>query len=350
MKILFPCDVDPNPFVRTLADEMRARGHRVDQGVDFFWNSAERYDIVHFQWPNAVFRWNDADVTDARIAEALGRIAFFRSGGARILITRHNERPHWANPQLTKLYEAIEGACDTVVHLGEASVRSAKALPHMAKLKHVVVPHHIYPGIDRAVSREAARARLGIADGARVMLAFGAFRNDEERLLALQAAADCRVRLLAPRLFQFPVRRKGQGVDWTEFRRRLRFLRFGVFSANRMVSDEDLPNYFAAADAVFLQRIGTLNSGNLPMAYSFGKVVIGPDCGNIGEILRTTGNPTFDPKDAKSVATAVRRGFELAAAGKGAENRARAEADWRVGKVVSWLLAAYDPAKEGRSA
>lgn len=343
MKILFPCDPDGNPFVQTLAEEMRVRGHHVDQGVDFFWKGALDYDIVHFQWPNALFRWDDSAITPEGIRAVVARIDAHRKSGARLFLTRHNESPHWAKTAVLDLYAAVEGACGVVVHLGEASRVSAQALPHMARACHIVIPHHVYPGIDRSVNRLTARRHLKIGADERVLLAFGAFRNDDERLLALCAAHNQpkRTRLLAPRLFQFPVRFQGRFI-WSEVRRRLRYLPYGIFQACPSVPDSELPQYFAAADIVLLQRLNTLNSGNLPMAFSFGRVVVGPDCGNMGPILRETGNPTFDPSSRLSVAVAVDEGFDLAAAGKGEENKSYAEEHWRVGQIVSSLLDEYD--------
>lgn len=40
-----------------------------------------------------------------------------------------------------------------------------------------------------------------------------------------------------------------------------------------------------------------MNSGNLPLAFHFRKMVIGPNTGNVGEILKKSDNLTFDIKD-----------------------------------------------------
>ena len=42
---------------------------------------------------------------------------------------------------------------------------------------------------------------------------------------------------------------------------------------------------------VFIQRTDILNSGNVPLALSFGRVVTGPDSGNIGGLLAETSTP-----------------------------------------------------------
>ena len=61
----------------------------------------------------------------------------------------------------------------------------------------------------------------------------------------------------------------------------------GVRTENneRIISDEDLPYYFAVSDVVFIQRCVILNSGVVPMAFLFGRGVVGPDSGVVGRIF-----------------------------------------------------------------
>ena len=83
------------------------------------------------------------------------------------------------------------------------------------------------------------------------------------------------------------------------------------------IPDHEVDVYVKAADALFIPRYEALNSGNVFLGFTFGKPVIGPAIGNIGEVLTLTGNPTFDPRHVKSIAwalAAVRR-EELAALG-----------------------------------
>ena len=86
-------------------------------------------------------------------------------------------------------------------------------------------------------------------------------------------------------------------VGWPAVRARWRHMRL---EPKRDFTDEEVALYFAAADAVFIQRLDDLNSGNLPMAFLFRKAVAGPAGGNIGEWLRKTDNPVFDPQDPDS--------------------------------------------------
>ena len=101
------------------------------------------------------------------------------------------------------------------------------------------------------------------------------------------------------------------------------------------------PAYFTAADVVFIQRLRILNSGNLPMGFYYGRPVLGPAVGDVGEILQEAGNPTFDPEDAPSVATALRRALAAVNGPLGAANRVKADAEWNMEKTLDRLEGVY---------
>ncbi len=55
-----------------------------------------------------------------------------------------------------------------------------------------------------------------------------------------------------------------------------------------------------------------LNSGNITLGFTFGLVVLGRNGGDIGEILKETKNPVFDPADDKSIKIALNTSLNLA--------------------------------------
>lgn len=308
-------------FTETLGAALVKAGCRVDYGRDRFWRTKPgTYDIVHLQWPEILIGGKAEAATEATLARIRGRLAELKRAGSKIVYTRHNRLPHRiAGEGVEKLTEICETRVNAIVHMGETSRRECIAKhPEATTVVQAVIPHHLKDEIDFSLSREAARSRLGIAADERVMLAFGAFRHEEEVALLRQAVAGLdvpRFRLLAP---QCP----GEGF-------------VGV------VPDEELPVYFAAADVVFLPRVKVLNSGILPLAFDAARVCVGPSDGNAGEILRETGNPVFDSTDRASVQAAIHCGFELSAKGKGAENRAFARARWTPQMIARKTVALY---------
>ena len=171
--------------------------------------------------------------------------------------------------------------------------------------------------------KHEARRLLGIDDDEKVLLAFGGFRHEEECNIAVSGFQDAkntipRLRLLAPRLPE----------------------KYG-FGNGKPVESKLLPLYFAASDVVLIARKRILNSGNLPLGYYFGKPVVGPDVGDVGEILRETGNPVFDVCDPSSVGRSIVAAFAAIKDGLGAHNREYAERNWNISRVVDLLYDVY---------
>ena len=117
----------------------------------------------------------------------------------------------------------------------------------------------------------------------------------------------------------------------------------GIRFSHEVIPDDMMQCYFCAADVVLIQRVDALNSGNLPMAFHAGKVVVGPNVGNVGAILRETGNYAFDPQDINSAASALQKA--LTETEKGKENRTYATEHWASDIVASSLLKYYQQSK-----
>jgi hypothetical protein len=113
----------------------------------------------------------------------------------------------------------------------------------------------------------------------------------------------------------------------------------GIQFSNEVIPDDLMQCYFCAADVILIQRLDILNSGNLPMAFHAGKVVVGPDVGNVGQILRKTGNFTFDPHDMRSAVSALQNALE--ATSKGDENKTYATEQWSSERIATSLLKYY---------
>ena len=119
-------------------------------------------------------------------------------------------------------------------------------------------------------------------------------------------------------------------------------------SPEPLIPDEQLPCYLAAADVVFIQRTDILNSGNVPLALSFGRVVTGPASGNIGGLLAETGNPAFDPAAPRSVDIALERAARLSATDQGARIRAYAQEHFGIGRIAAMYGGLYERLYDGK--
>jgi len=169
----------------------------------------------------------------------------------------------------------------------------------------------------------------------KAVLTFGNFRYAQEKALvttAISGQRDRRVRLIAPKWHkasEYAFSLKHPMLALRSLNKCIRARLTGMsLDCKKVISDEEVARYFTAADVVLIQRVEDLNSGNIPMAFLFGKTVVGPDCGNIGDWLRKTGNVVFDATRSESVCSGLSRALALSETGLGAENHRFAMENW----------------------
>jgi glycosyltransferase involved in cell wall biosynthesis len=168
----------------------------------------------------------------------------------------------------------------------------------------VVVPDPVVP-LASCVTQEEARARLGLPQGRPTFLYFGGLRWDKGPDILLEALqwldGDWSAIVAgAPAAF-------GE-ADVEQYREKLRdpgrlIARLGH------VRDEDMNDYFAAADAVVLpyRRAFKGTSGVLQRAAGAGKAVIACDVGEIGRIVRENRlGIVVEPESPESLAKGMR--------------------------------------------
>lgn len=353
MKILFAFNRDLNPYVNVVMNGLAQAGCPVESGTEEFWNAARfDHDIIHIQWPETLFDWRVP--TPIELLFLRQRLQDVKRR-AKLVYTRHNEVSHHANESnaaiLGELYTLLETECDVMIHLGEASRNACLKRPELRDKIHVVIPIPVYDELYApyaGLAPSQARRRLGIPLNRKIVLAFGNFRFEREQTLvteAFLAQTDRRVHLLAPkwhkpRDYSFELKHP------MLFLRSLRKAAWGWshrmdLGAKKSISDEEVALYFAAADVVFIQRVDDLNSGNIPMAFLFKKVAVGPDSGNIGEILEATGNPVFTTQDPASPGRALMQALELSARNHGGNNFNYAMEHWTSRQIGAAHAALY---------
>ncbi|MDD3037758.1 glycosyltransferase family 1 protein [Bacteroides sp.] len=307
-----------NLFATVLCDAIRLVGIEVQCSVEEFWNSDMEYNIIHFQWPEEVIGRNSNDF--GIISRLKERIDFFRSRGTHFIYTRHNLCPSSANEVINHAYEIIESESDIVVHMGHYSLNEFAA-GHSGS-RNVIIPHPVYEYTYREdISIERARQYLNLPQDAFIVTAFGKFHNNKERRMTLNAFSKWNKRnklLLAPRFYPFSrINKYGHNFLKRWISRTGYYLLIPLFNhfskihagaSDEMIDSCDLPYYIAACDMVFIQRKEALNSAMVPLAFLYHKVVVGPNVGNIGEWLRETSNPTFNPDDPPNIVKALEKG------------------------------------------
>lgn len=297
-------------------------------------------DVVHVQWPEALSGWREPTADDLeRIAAALRRLK--RQG--ILVATVHNEYPHGKDTAaFRRLYALIYREADGLIHMGEASraMVEGRFPEEVAGTEHAVIPHGDYSWFPNTVSRGEARARFGYDADDAVFLTFGTVRGEGEVALLRHAfeQADVKGKRLhiASRLPHSAAR------AWRRYVLRWPFWRSDAVRLHeQFIEPDEVQHYLNAADVLFVPRKNTMNSGNVPLGLTFGRVVVGPATGVVGEVLEATGNPTFDPEDPASAARALEAGYALARDGHGEANAhyARTQLSWS--RVAEMHVAFY---------
>ena len=326
-----------NLFVPVIRTRLSVHGIEAISSVDEFWNPSRSYDIIHIHWPEEVVGWNVNDVDIDKRLET--RLRYFKEKGSRVYYTCHNLSPHYGSPLHQACYRVVERMADCMVHLGNYSLGKMAGL--YPDCRHVLIPHPIYLGAyDDTLTREAAREYWGIDRRTFVVTAFGKFRRRDEVWMTLKAFFSLPRRkklLLAPRMLPGSYPKPLLSV----IRCLLHLLGVRTENNERIISDEDLPYYFAVSDVVFVQRCVILNSGVVPMAFLFGRGVVGPDSGNVGELLRVTANLVFSPSDQGSVNSMLRSAMNMDLDDLGAKNRRYADKYLHPDKIAGLYAKCY---------
>ena len=400
MKILIPYEINTtgkrNPFLFLLARALRSNPDVEQLGHGFGWLREEgEWDIIHLHWPEALAEsvlpgaFIDTGVGDSQIEELTRLLSDWKRKGARILLTVHNTRPHAKAPGAERLYNEIYRLTDGFIHMGrrseelfEENVRPANrdtspesglsdtdsdfTTPASGSASGTstagstpasfVIPHGDYSIFPDRTDRQAARKKLNertgeklqIEPSTRLILAFGAIRNRQELELGIdafsQASLDDTAYLMAGKL---PYRFKSNPKHFSS-RKKLYLNRWNkrILTDERIIMPEEVQYYLNSADLLFIPRLDTLNSGNVALGFTFGRVVAGPDVGVIGEILKETGNPVFNPKSADSAAGAIKRGLQMADEGHGEANRSYCKEKMNWNRIAEMHLEVFKELKD----
>ena len=190
---------DMNPYVSSLVSGLTECGHEVVCSLTLFWDCVEKYDLLYFQWPEAVFDWRKNEIDIDKLSKHFKRI---KETGIKTLITCHNLHPHNNDTKTTELYNTIYAKVDAFHHMGRFSYEFMKK--KYPDRHHFIAPHHVSDSLWlNPVCLSEAKAKFRIPKSNIVVSSFGAFRNTDEVWLFVNMAKDINDRNLsffAPRI------------------------------------------------------------------------------------------------------------------------------------------------------
>lgn len=330
-----------NPFVPTLENSILNEHDDISfcSVKSEFWENDD-WDIVHVMWPDC-----DCFATPMRQGRDLqAKLTSLKNNGTIIVATIHNIQTHHAGGEtvFADAYQIVYTLADVMIHLGQFSYN------HMVKkypdARHVIIPHHVYDTLyTNLPTKEEALRHFGYSEG-RYALCMGTFRHKEERQMVCNIMKQFpTVKFVIPKLYGMP--KIPVNASW--IKERIKHVCYSIKYPNlyctheSFVSDDELPYYFALSDVTILQRLDTLNSGNLPLGMLMGNVIVGPNVGNMGHLLNETGNFAFAPYDVHSIWSAMENALTAAKNGKGAENRKYALGKWNTKSMAEKHYALY---------
>jgi glycosyltransferase involved in cell wall biosynthesis len=169
------------------------------------------------------------------------------------------------------------------------------------------VPHPVYDIFGENTDREAAKKRLGVT-AKEVALFFGFIRGYKGLMNLIRAVA-----LLPPeRDFQLLV-----GGEFYEDDQPYRDLirELGVEKRivlhDRYIPNEEVPDFFGAANVVVLPYVSATQSGIIQIAYNFNRPVITTRVGGLPEVVRPGElGEVVEPEDPPARAAAIADYFE----------------------------------------
>ena len=345
MKVLIPLENDwiyRNPFVGVLNDEFKEYDDvEIITGVRHFWDSTNKYDIIHIYWPQCLLQ---GEYSERTLDELDAKIKEYKTNGTKIVSTCLNLAAHYSNnSKLNDSYDLVYGLSDTIIHLAEYSRKLlAEKFPDV---KSTIIEHHVYDTLyNRFPTKEESYKTLHLSKSKNYILSFGTYRSKEEINFVFKVAKSIYDKtgyyFLIPLLYPLGST-KSYKYYIRKFLYRLKMLNRPYIKYGHDYVNQLLPEYYAVSDISFIQRIKILNSGNVPMGFFWGHVVVGTQDGCVGNILSERGNPTFDYENIVSVVNAVCDAINLSKQGKGEENRRYVLENCTVLKTVEKIYDIY---------
>jgi glycosyltransferase involved in cell wall biosynthesis len=227
-----------------------------------------------------------AHIQSVNLIELLMIIAL-RIINRRVVFTIHNVMPRHQRIRFYHklLYRAMYSFCHEII------IHSIKGKEEVAELYRIngnkihVIPHGDYKFFmpKDQISKEEAKARLGISSDCKTILFFGAIRENKGLKNILFALPSIKEKVYKVKLLIV-------GETWEDYRKYRKIivekdLQESVYEKLGYVANDEVPIYFFAADVVVLPYNEITQSGILQIAYAFGKPVVATDLAGFREAL-----------------------------------------------------------------
>lgn len=204
----------------------------------------------------------------------------------------HNYQSHEGKEVERKLTNFYLSKQDQIVALSELV---ASQIKQKLSTKVGSIPHPIYAQFGEKITRKEAREILGIPPEKKVVLFFGLIRDYKGLDVLLSAFQDLNQEyflLVAGEAY-------GKTEEWERA-----FAALGKERAlwhNRFIADEEVRNYFSAANLCVLPYKSATQSGVTAVAHNFHLPVIATDVGGLKEFIHSNKNGDLVPANNSQI-------------------------------------------------
>jgi len=288
-----------------------------------------RPDIIHIHWTEPYIA-GGGKVSRVKARRTLVELRLARRAGIGIVWTAHDLFRHdrQEDPNELAFMRSLFDLSDAVVvHCGAAADSLLETLSVAAegRDKIAVIPHGHYRGAyPDTISREEARARLGLPMDARVFSFVGwvrSYKGVSELMEAFGRLPESGARLVIA----------GRAVDGA-YGARVKAAAKGdqrILLDLGFVADDELQVYLRAADVVATPFLEIFTSGSVLLAMSFGRAVIAPRRGCVVDTLDEAGGILYDANDPQGLEGALRVAMDADLEAMGRHNSERLDRfDW----------------------
>lgn len=267
--------------------------------LTFRWlfENAGHVRILHFHWPAYLYSNSSFLVFLKRLTLFVVRLVTARLLGYKVVWTMHNIYPHEKNNPVLEYagrFALVQIANVVFVHFSGA--RKVLRNKFFRKRNVFEIPHGNYHNIFTCNSSKAeARSRLGVPDGSFVYLILGQVRPykgiDDAIETFGRTSRPGDVLLIAGNPYN------NAEKEWLE---RETEEMPGVILFLRHIEEDEMEYFFKASDVVLLPYKSIFTSGNLFLAFTFGKPVIAPDMGIISELVDDSVGIKYTPDESNN--------------------------------------------------
>lgn len=276
-----------NPYASLLYNNIIALGHKVTEFGP--WSAVRKNDIVHVHWPERYLAQPDSITAKVKSLAFFELIRMAKCRGAKVIWTVHNLANHESGMPLcdVPIFQLFIDQVDGTINLSRyAESLMLEQFPQLDNVKRYIIPHGHYRDVYRSyVSRNEARKKVQVPLDSRVIAFIGQIRpykNVDTLIKVFREISDKDLRLLIGGT-------PSGGITVTDLESLCKGDDRIVLQA-RFLSQEEISNYFAAADLVVLPFQNVLNSGSVLLSLSLGKPVLVPQMGSLVELAADVGS------------------------------------------------------------